>query len=233
MSNRYIARIAGILYLIGIVTGIFGYMYVPLKLTVTGDASATFNNISSSESLFRLGAVGELVCDIFGIFVPLVLYKLLKQVNKIHALLMLILGEAAVPIALYSLLNKFSILSLISGADNLTGFEIEQLQAQVTSNLELYDQGMIYAAIFWVLWLFPFGYLIFKSDFLPKILGIMLMTGVIGCVVQAAGLYFISNFEETIISTIFSLVASLAGIGEISTCLWMLIMGAKDYPSSL
>lgn len=224
-SNKKTARIAGLLYLVVVVTGIFNLAYVPGKLIVWDDATATFNNITNSETLFRLGMLSAIICYIFFLFLPLTLYKLLNTVNKNHALAMVILAVVSVPISLVNLLHKYEILNLISKADYLKIFGTEQLQAQVLLHLQAYNNGNQIASIFWGLWLFPFGYLVFKSGFLPKILGVLLIAGCFSYLIKFVGHFLLPGYDETAISGFITLPAS---IGEIGTCLWLLIMGAKD-----
>ena len=116
------ARIAGFLYLLMIPLGIFGILYVPSTLIVLGDAATTAGNILANESLFRLSILSALIIQLDQILLVLVLYKLLKSVNKIHALLMVVFALAAVPIAMLNELNHFAVLLLLNGADYLTLF---------------------------------------------------------------------------------------------------------------
>jgi hypothetical protein len=159
MNPNKTARIAGFLYLLHAVFAFFSMMYVPSILIVPGDAATTANNIMASESLFRIGSVSDLIAQIIFILLVLVLYKLLKPVNKNHALLMVIFALVGVPIAMLNLLNQFAALLLLSGADYLTVFTADQLQALVMLFLDLQKHGVFIAQIFWGLWLFPLGYL--------------------------------------------------------------------------
>ena len=227
-SNKKTARLAGLVYLVVVLGGIFSLAYVPSQLIVWDEASATVNNIVTSESLYRLGIVSGLICYTFFLLLPLILYKLLSQVDKTQASLMVILAVVSVPISFISILYKIDVLSLLSGADYLGVLEPEQLQAQVMLSLKSYNNGMLIAQIFWGLWLFPFGYLVFKSGFLPKILGILLMLGCCGYLIDFFGRSLLANNGELGISTFVTLHAS---IGKIGTCLWLLIMGAKDNPT--
>ncbi len=224
-SNKKIARIAGLLYLGVVLTGIFSLMYVPSKLIVSDNASLTYQNITSCESLFRLGIVSGLLCYIFFLFLPLVLYKLLKSVNENFAKLMVLLAVLSVPIFFLNVQNEFTVLSLVNSTNNHFGFSAEQIQSQVILYLDHYDNGMRIVHIFSGLWLFPFGYLVFKSGFLPKILGVLLMLGCFGYLINFVGNTLIPTYSKIGISSYISLPASL---GEIGTCLWLLIMGAKD-----
>lgn len=224
-SNKKTARIAGLLYLVVVLTGIFSMMYAPSKLIVWDNATTTFNNIVSSETLFRLGIVRYLTCYTFFLFLPLVLYKLLRPVNEIYAKLMVILAVTSVPLAFANIQNKFNVLSLISGENYLKAIPDEQVHAQVLLYLNQYDNGNLIASIFFGLWLLPFGYLVFKSGFLPKILGVLLMLGCFGYLINFLGKSLVTDYSSYGISSYVQLPAS---IGEIGTCLWLLLMGAKE-----
>jgi hypothetical protein len=218
-SNKRKARIAGLLYLVVVLTGMFSLAYVPSKLIVLDNASATVQNIIASELLFRLGIVAGLVCYTFFLFLPLALYQLLKSVDKNYARVMVILAVVSVPISFINIQNRFAVLSLISNPGE---------QEQVMFYLKQYNTGILILKIFWGLWLFPFGYLVFKSGFLPKVLGILLMAGCFGYLLDFLGqAIFPAAYGEMGISTFVRLPAS---IGEIGTCLWLLIMGAKERP---
>ena len=118
-SNKKTARIAGLLYLIVVLTGIFSLMYVPSKIIVWDNAALTFNNITGSETLFRLGIVAGIICYTAFLFLPIVLYKLLNQVNKTHAIGMVVLSVVSVPFSLLNLLNKVNVLTLIDKPEYL------------------------------------------------------------------------------------------------------------------
>ncbi len=224
-SNKKTARIAGLLYLIVVLTGIFNLMYVPSKLIVWDNASVTFNNILESETLFRLGIVGGIICYTAFLILPIVLYKLLNQVNKTYAIGMVTLAVISVPLSLVNLLNKVNVLTLIGKAQYLQVIEADELQAQVLLYLDFYNNGIEIASVFWGLWLLPFGYLVFKSGFLPKILGICLMAGCFGYLTNFIGGFLFQNYAGLGIARFVSLPGS---IGEIGICLWLLIIGIKD-----
>lgn len=213
------ARVAGILYLMMTPFAIFSIFYVPTNILVPGDAATTANNIMASEWLFRSGIVSWLICQTIFVFLVLVLYKLLKPVNKNHALLMVVLALVAVPIAFINELNHFSVLILLSGADYLTALEAHQLNAQVMLFLELHDHGIVIAQIFWGLWLFPFGYLVFKSGFLPRILGVLLIIGCLGYLIDFVTFVFFPDLDVTI--------SQFTGIGELLLPLWLLVKGVN------
>jgi len=224
-SNKQTARIAGSLYLLLVVTGIFNLKYVPEKINVSGDAAATVHNIIAYDSLYRWGIAVGFIGFIGFLLLPLVLYKLLKPVNEIHAKLMVIFAVVSVPISFINMANRFAVLSLVSDANYLKVFSSEALQAQVMFYNDLYDSVNLIAMIFWGLWLFPFGYLVFKSGFLPRILGLLLMIGCFGYLITVFGNTLIPNYHEFGITSYVLLPGS---IGELGTCLWLLIMGAKE-----
>lgn len=220
-SPKKIARIAGALYLVVVLTGMFALLYVPSKLIVGTDATATFNNIATSETLFRLGIYAGILCYTAFLLLPLVLYKLLHHVNKTHAVAMVALALVSVPISLFNLTHKLAVLTLINKPDFFSGTDLHK---HVLLQLEYYNNGIEVAAIFWGLWLLPFGYLVFKSGLLPKVLGILLMAGCFGYLINFTGSFLFPGYDSLGISGYISLPSAL---GEIGTCLWLLIAGVK------
>ncbi|OXB11585.1 hypothetical protein B0A81_00905 [Flavobacterium plurextorum] len=217
ITFRNTGRIAGLLYFVVVITGIFSLGYVPSKLIVWDNPPATLTNIVNAEFLFRLGIVSGLICYTFFLFLPLVLYKLLKSFNKTYALYMVVLAIVSVPISFVNMLNKFAVLSIISSG--------QQQKEEIMFYLNQYDFGNLIVQIFWGLWLFPFGYLVFKSAIIPRFLGVLLMLGCVGYLINFFGNALFPNYSELGMSSYVRLPASL---GEIGTCLWLLIMGAKD-----
>ena len=216
-SPQVLAKIAGFLYLSLIPLGIFGILYVPATLIVAGDAAATANNIRASELLFRSGIVSSLLTQIIFILLVLFLYRLLKPVSKSNAMLMAVFALVGVPLAMLNEINQFAALLLLSGADYLTAFDPDQLQTQVLLFLNLHKHGIFIAQIYWGLWLFPLGYLIFKSGFLPGILGVLLMIGCFGYVIDSAIFFLFPDFSVNISQYTF--------IGELLLPLWLVIKG--------
>lgn len=222
-SPKKTARIAGALYLVVVLTGMFALLYIPSKLIVWDDAQTTFNNIKASETLFRLGIYAGIVCYTAFLLLPLVLYKLLQHINKTQAVAMVALALTSVPISLFNLTHKLAVLTLINKPDL---FSATDLPKQVLLQLEYYNNGIDIAAVFWGLWLFPFGYLVFKSGMIPKILGILLMAGCFGYIINiTGGMLFPVSYNELGVSGYISIPS---GLGEIGTCLWLLIAGVKS-----
>lgn len=224
-SNKKLARQAGLWYLVVVLTGMFSLAYVPARLIDWNDATATFNNLVAGQALFRLGIVSGLVCYTAFVFLPLALYRLLSPVHERLARLMVVLALVSVPISFVNLLNKLAALSLTGGDAYLSAWPREQLVSQVMFYLNQYDNGLLIVQIFWGLWLLPLGLLVFKSGFLPKALGVVLVLGCCGYLINFLGFSLFPQYAELGISAAVRLPASL---GEIGTCLWLLIVGARS-----
>lgn len=216
-SPLLIARVTGFLYLLIVPIAIFGNLYIPSKLIVRGDAAATANNIMASESLFRLSIVTALIDQIIIVLVVLGLYQLLKSVNKNMASLMVIFILLAVPIVMLNKVNQFAVLQLLNGADYLKVFPINQSQALAYLFIRLHNQGLNIAQIFWGLWLLPMGYLVFKSGFIPRILGVLLIIGGFGYLVESFAIFLGYTVN----------IAVYTGWGELLLALWLLIKGVN------
>lgn len=211
------ARVAGFLYLFANLFAPFTLLYLPSRFIVRGDAAATARNIVDSQLLFRLGIVGNLFTFIANIFLALALYQLLKVVNKNLAALMVILFLVGVPIAMLNELLPLAILQLLSSAAYLRAYPTDQLQILAYLLLRLHDQGLLIAHIFFGLWLLPMGYLVFKSGFMPKLVGVLLVIAGLGYVVQSFSA-FLGYPVDIILFT---------GLGELVFLLWLLIKGVN------
>jgi len=221
------ARLAGLLYLITVVTGIFSLIYVPGQTNVHGDAAATVANIRASEALFRTAIAAGAIGYTAFLLLPLALYRLLSPVNNDIAVVMVVLAVICVPIYFVALANQLDVLTLLEADRIQAASTAEQLQARAMSLLDAYRNRVFVSEIFWGLWLLPFGYLVFKSGFLPRILGMVLM---IGCFS-----YLITYFGELLLPhlAIPHFVMWPAAFGEIATCLWLLIVGVRKTPLSV
>lgn len=218
-SPQKSARVAGLLYLILAICGGFAEFFVRQRLIVPGDAAATVNNITASESLFRLGFVAELVGQTAFIVLVLVLYRLLKAVNRNQAVLMVTLVVVAVTITCLNMLNQFAALLLLNGGDYLAVFEAEQLQALVLLFLNLHKAGYLIAQVFFGLWLLPLGILVYKSGFLPRIVGALLIVACFGYLIDVVTFSLFPSFEV--------IVSEFTFIGELLLMLWLLIKGVN------
>jgi hypothetical protein len=222
-STKKAARVAGLLYFLVSIPGVFSLLYIPSHFIVSGDAAATANKILTSEFVFRLGIVSELTGFTGFIFVVRALYRLLSGVNRAHASLMVTLMLVSIPISLLNVLNEIAALTLIRGADFLSVFDKPQRDALAMLFLNLHFQGVIVAQVFWGLWLIPFGVLVFKSGFLPRILGVLLIIACFG--------YLANSLDAFgVLPDVVSRVIGQLTICELPIILWLLIRGAKDQP---
>ena len=225
-NENKISRLAGALYFIVVLTGLFSLMYVPSQITASGDPHATVKNIIAQSSLFWAGIAAFLIKQVAFVLLPLVLFKLLRHVHQSIAALMVALAVVSVPIALVGLINRLDALDILIGSYS-QALAPGQLQAQAMLSLNSYGNGLLVTTLFWGLWLLPFGYLVIRSGFLPKVLGAFLVLGGLG--------YVIEVFWEILMPSIsFPEVVLLpAAVGEIGSCLWLLIVGVrKRQPSA-
>ena len=220
--SKTTARTAGLLYLVVAVTGGFSMLYVP-SLIVPGDVAATANNLVAHESLFRLGIVSGLTCQVVFVFLALALYQLFREVNRTHASVMVALVVAAVPVAFVNMLNQLAALRVLSGADYLAVFERDQLNALMMLFLDLHSQGLLIVEIFWGLWLVPLGLLVMKSRFMPGFLGVLLIIGFLGYCVD-----FLTRLLFPSFTAIVSPIAGASKFGELAMILWLLIKGVRN-----
>ena len=215
----FYSRVAGISYLLVTVLSLFGVFLVQDSIIVPGDATTTANNIITNRMLFSLGFLSDLIAQVLHVFLALALYKLLKPVNKKHATLMAVLALVPVPIAMLNVLNQIVSLILLSGAEYLTVFTADQLHALVMLFLNISNHGILIAQIFWGLWLFPLGYLVYRSGYIPRIIGVLLMIGCFGYLIDFIIFFLLPNIDMTI--SLFTFW------GEIIFPLWLLIRGGK------
>src|SRR6266852_129375 len=219
------ARIAGAIYLSTAVTAPFSLIYLPRTLIVRGDATATASNILGHETLFRLGIVADLITSVIFLLLAMVLYRLLSGVNKTHASLMVALVLVSVAVGFVNVLNNIAALTLFRGADFLAVFDKRQLDAMAMLFLRLHGQGLVINEIFWGLWLFPFGVLVMRSGFLPRILGVWL---IVNCFA-----YLALSFTGLLLPQYYDVAFRIAFpplVAEIAIVLWLLIKGAKVQP---
>lgn len=217
------ARVAGVMYLIALALAISSRFLISSNLIVPGDAVITTNNIMASEGLFRSSIVIWLVMQMVYLVKPLILYKIFKPVNKNHAVLMVILILVAIPIAFINELNKFAVLLLLKGGDYLTIIGADQLNSQVMFFLDLHEHGIYIANIFWGLWLLPLGYLVYKSDFLPRILGVLLIIGGFGYLIDSLTFFLFPSYKAIV--TLIVLGPNF--ISEFALYIWLLIKGVN------
>jgi len=220
LSPRKTARIAGFFYFTYFITSLIANFFGNFVFV---DAPATLNTIIAHESLFRIGLVISLFSVVFFLLAAWALYVLLKPVNKNMALLFLLLNLGGFVIWCLSTLNLFSSLLLLSGADYLKVFQPDQLQAQAMLFINLYKNGSVIAQIPYGVWLFPLGYLVFKSRFLPKILGILLIADFFAQLIFVIQRFLLPSYDVISYPGL-----AISFIAEISLTLWLLIKGVKE-----
>jgi len=221
-SPRTTARIAGALYLLSAVAAGVPLLYVPGALIVPGDAAATASKILASEMPFRVCIVSELVGAIIFIFLVMTLYRLLHEVNKTHASLMVTLALIPVPITFLNVLNEIAALTLLRGDQLGSALDTPHRDALAMLFLGLHGDGANLANIFWGLWLLPFGLLVMRSGFLPRILGaLLILNGFAWVAVSLTALLFPSYPD------LVNRIAIIPELGELWMMAYLLIKGVR------
>src|SRR5881409_3204754 len=216
------ARIAGFIYLSMIFTAPFSLIYVPSKLIVRGNAAATADNILAHETMFRLSIFGDLIGQVIFICLGIALYRLLSKVNKTWAALMVAFVLVSAAVGFLNTLNNIAALTLFRGADFLAVFDKPQRDALAYLFVRLHSQGIFIDEMFWGLWLFPFGLLVFRSGFLPRFIGVWLMINCFGYVILSV----IALFFPAYYGAAFNWSQPVL-FGELAIMLWLLIKGEK------
>lgn len=225
-SQKKSARLAGLLYFFLIITGVVGIIVISSQIIVKDDAVATAKNILTHEFLFRAGIINNLISNTIFLLLVLVLYRLLKQVNENQAKLMVALVIVQIPAVF--LMEAFNITSLmILKGELLQTFGLNQRQDLAMLFLRINDSGTLILEMFWGLWLLPFGLLVYKSQFIPRIFGILLII---------AGIAYINSSFVSLLFPSYSAFVNqptllLVAIGEISIMVWLLIKGVTDHLS--
>ena len=208
-----------------VVTAPFSLIYVPRTLIVPGNATTTANNVLAHETLFRLGILADLISSVIFICLVIALYRLLSGVNKTHASLMVILVLVSVAVGFVNVLNNIAALTLFRGADFLAVFDKPQRDALAMLFLGLHSQGNFVNEIFWGLWLFPFGVLVMRSGFLPRILGVLLIVNCFAYVAASLTWLLLPTYGVVVFGAVMP-----ALLGELWIMLWLLMKGAKVPP---
>jgi hypothetical protein len=222
------ARIAGAIYLSMVITGPFSLIYVPGKLIVQGNATATAANVLAHDTMFRLAIVAGLFGQIIFICLAVALYRLLRDVSKNWARLMVGLVLVSAAVGFVDELNNLGARILFRGGEFLSVFDRAQLDALGMLFIRLHGQGIMIAEIFWGLWLFPFGLLVFRSRFLPRWIGVWLMINCFGYVILSMTSLFFHAYTDKLFLWLQPVL-----FGELAIMLWLLIKGAKVPPLEL
>ncbi|HET9233891.1 MAG TPA: DUF4386 domain-containing protein [Candidatus Eisenbacteria bacterium] len=221
-SRKATARQAGILYFLFMLIAIYGEFLLPNAL-VPGDAAATSSNITRGEFTYRMGILVGLATHVIFLFLVVVLYKLFEDVNKSQALLMVVLVSVGVAVALANMLNRFAPLQILSGEDYLSAFTREQLDALTMSSLRFRSSGSVVPTAFWGFWLFPFGLLVMKSGFIPRLFGILLLVAGTAYVVGSATAIILPEHRQLVSKILMPFY-----LGEVPVVFWLLLKGAKE-----
>lgn len=226
ISLRKAARIAGFGLLIMTIFASFAVFYVFPKLVVPGDTATTANNIIANEFLFRIGICSCIIVIILDVVVAWALYVFLKPVHKSLSLLAAWFRLVYTIIFGITLVNYFSVLQLLSGADYLKVFEIDQLHAKVMLSLNAFSDGWAIGYVFFGLHLALLGYLVFKSVYIlfksvyiARILGVLLIVAGLGYLIEYFGKFLFPDFDAAI--------GLVTGWGELLFMFWLLWRGGK------
>lgn len=222
ISPQVYARIGGALYLIIIIIGFCTTFFVREKLVVSRDVTATAYNIMASQSLWRIGIAADLIMHVTDVPLMVVIYVLLRPVNKKLALLAVLFNLIQTAVLVANKLNLFAALFSLESADYLKAFEPHQLYTQVNLTLKLHDYGFGIGLIFFGFVCLVQGYLIFRSGYFPKTLGVLM---------TIAGLSYLTNSFTLILAPAYAAtilpILALALIGELSFCLWLILKGVN------
>jgi Domain of unknown function (DUF4386) len=222
-TNNKLARAAGFLYLVTIIAGGFAEAFVREGLTVSGNAVTTANNILTSEQMYRFGFVADLVCLICGTFLSLIFYILFKPVNRNLSLLALIFSVTAGAVMAVNLLNQLAPLLLLHNSSYLQAFKIDQLQTLSLFFLNLQSQGYNISLLLFAFYFPITGWLVYKSNFLPRILGIIYTLAGVGYLTNSLAWFLFPHLAKYL----FPYVLLPAFIGETSMSLWLIFKGIK------
>jgi hypothetical protein len=221
-SLKRTARIAGLLYLLNVITSVYGLLFVSSQIVLPGETIPTVSSLIENEFLFRTGIVCRLIGSIPWVLLALVLYRLLKNVNEYQAKLMVAWMIISIPISF--LAEAFNITSLmIAKGELLNLIDPAQRQVFIILFLNINNHITLVSAIFWGLWLLPFGLLVYKSWFIPRIFGILIILGGAGYFIESITSLLFPSYKAFTQYTFL-----LYSAGEISIILWFLIKGVKN-----
>ncbi|HSG50119.1 MAG TPA: DUF4386 domain-containing protein [Longimicrobiales bacterium] len=224
IPTRTLARLTGLLYLVIIVCAGFSEGVVRSGLVVAGDAAATAENILASQGLFRLGLVMDLVAFLADAAVAVLLYLLLKPVSRTVSLMAAAFRLVAHPaIGGINLVNHFGALLLLTGEGTLAAFDPGQREALALLAMDAHGYGYLIAGAFFGVHLALLGYLLFRSERFPRVLGVLVGAAAVGYLVESFTIFLLPQY--TALAT--GLVVATAVMGEVSLCLWLLVRGVR------
>lgn len=220
------ARITGLFYLLFALIAIYEFMYVSPRISVSGDIAATASNILAHEFLFRTSVASDLVTNVLFVVVVLLLYRLLRQVDEYLAKLMAGLVMVAIPVVLLGGALKLTALSIFKG-EMLKSFPSEQMQELAVTLIRIANYSSRVITIFWGLWLIPLGLLVYRSVFIPRILGLLLLVNGLGYIISSLTFILIPQYLADVSKFTFPTYF----LGEVPLILWLLIVGVRDHLS--
>lgn len=209
LTQKQIVKILRVLYPVWFLLGIFSILYVPSVLIDFSNPIETANKIRENTLLFRLGIASSLLTQILYIIIPFFLYLLFKNLDRVSSILMFILAITSVPITMYNESKKLMVLDIIDRPNELIGL------------LNSHNYGLEISTIFWGLWLFPLGWLVYKSEYFPKIIGISLCIGGFG--------YLINSFLKILFPDFngLSMILEMMTFGELIFIIWFVAKGVS------
>jgi hypothetical protein len=226
VPQKQSAIVAGLGLLIMAILAFFANFFVVQGLVVPEDAAKTMSNIMANQMLFRLGIAGFVVVLICDVLVAWALYIFLKPINQSLSMLAAIFRWVYTAIFAAALFNLSNAFQLLSGAEYLNTFTAEQLQAQVMMSLESFQYGWLIALVFFSFHLLVLGYVVMKSSYVPKVLGVLLLVAGFAYTLDSFARFLLPNYADY--QTLFLLIVAVpATIGELSLCFWLLIKGGK------
>lgn len=227
-STKTIARITGLLYVLIFITAGFSEGFVRASLVVPGDATATAANIAAAEGLFRLGIAADLVAFSADAVVAVLLYVLLRPVSRTLAVAAAALRLIAHPaIASLNMLNQYMALHLLSGADYLAVFDPAQLDALVLVFMTAHTYGYLIAGVFFGLHLVVLGYLLYRSELFPAVLGVLVGLAAVGYLLESYTFFLLPAYEPFA----SSIVVVTAVVGEMALALYLVVKGVRVRPA--
>lgn len=217
-------RKAGFYYLLVVVLSVIYMEYIPLVIVDWGSPINTLQNLIRHESLFRIGIASGILVHICFILLPLALYDVLGKVDRKMSMFMVAFALVSVPISFPALIDQLNLLDKITGEGATIGKVDMALAQNVQEVFVSLHNGFFLNQVYWGLWLFPLGRLVFKSGYLPKAIGVLLMIGTVTYLIDVFGGVLFSEFHQYVNTRLLILPAAF---GEIGLCLWLLIFGVK------
>ena len=221
-STRSAARRAGLIYFVFMIGGLLGEFVLPSAM-VPGDAGATARNIVSGELTYRIGVLTSFVGQVLFLFLVSSLYGLFREVDRGQARLMVLLVTVGVAVSLSNMILRFVPLALLGGEDYWSAFSPAQRDALALGFLKAHGSGTALSIGFWGLWLFPFGLLVVRSGFIPRILGVLLWVAGVAYVVASVMAILLPEHRQAVFRILMPLY-----FGEVPIIFWLLIKGARE-----